>query len=68
MNTKLLNEVHTLAKHMRIKYPHLREGQALMNALFECNIKLYKQITGTDADCFYVDAKIQQFWSEIANS
>lgn len=53
---------------MRIKYPHLREGQALMNALFECNGKLYKQIIGTDADCFYVDAKIQQFWSEIANS
>jgi hypothetical protein len=69
MNTKLLNEVHTLARHMRLQQgSQLREGQSLMNALFECNEHLYKQITGTEADCFYVDANISKFWSAVANS
>lgn len=38
-----------------------RKGQALMNALYEVNKDLYQQITDTDADCFYNDAKIEIF-------
>lgn len=38
-----------------------RHGQRLMNALHGVNSVLYHQITGTDADCFYNDAKIPQF-------
>jgi hypothetical protein len=67
MNTKLLNEVHTLAKHMRQKCPQLREGQSLMNALHEIDDQLYSQINQTDADCFYVDANIAKFWDAIVN-
>lgn len=65
MNTKLLVEVDTLAKHMRLKYPHLREGQSLMNALHEIDATAYNQINQTDADCFYADAKIAAFWEAI---
>lgn len=39
-----------------------------MNALFECNKDLYNQITGTEADCFYIDAKIEKFWDIVTNS
>lgn len=38
-----------------------RKGQALMNALYEVRKDLYEIITGTDADCFYNDDKIQLF-------
>ncbi len=65
MNMKLLNAVDTLAKHMRLKYPHLREGQSLMNALHEIDEQLYNQLCLTEADCFYVDAKITKFWDAI---
>lgn len=67
MNLKLINEVDTLAKHMKQKYPHLREGQTLMNALYEANEACYKSITTTPADCFYVDDKIPAFWEAVVN-
>lgn len=67
MNTKLLVEVDTLAKHMRQKYPHLRQGQALMNALHECSKETYDKISGTDADCFYIDAAIEKFYQHIVS-
>ena len=62
---KLLNAVDTLAKHMRLKYPHLREGQSLMNALHEIDEQLYTQLCLTEADCFRVDANIAKFWDAI---
>jgi hypothetical protein len=65
MNLKLINEVDTLAKHMIQKYPHLRKGQALMNALYEVNVGYYEKITTTNADCFYVDGNIPTFWETI---
>jgi hypothetical protein len=68
MNLKLINEVATLAKHMQVKYPHLRQGQALMNALHEVDANMYKQIDQTDADCFYQDARIEKFWNIIAHA
>ena len=38
-----------------------RQGQSYMNALHEVNLELYKEITGTDNDCFYSDGKIVNF-------
>ena len=40
---------------------HLRKGQALMVSLQMSNEKLYHLITGTEADCFYDDSKIENF-------
>lgn len=68
MNNKLLVEVDTLAKFLRNKYPQLREGQSFMSALNEINPDLYKEITGTDADCFYDDSKTPEFFDKILNS
>lgn len=65
MNMKLLNEIQTLAEQMRQKYPHLREGQSLMNALHTIEEQLYTQLCLTEADCFYVDANIAKFWEAI---
>ena len=38
-----------------------RAGQAYMNALHTVNNNLYKEITDTDADCFYNDDLIINF-------
>jgi len=43
------------------KYEDMRAGQAYMNALYEVSPKLYNEITGTSADCFYVDFKLHKF-------
>ena len=39
----------------------LREGQSYMNSLYDISPSLYDSITGTDADCFYVDENIPAF-------
>jgi hypothetical protein len=44
---------------------HLRKGQALMVSLRMSNEDLYFAITGTDADCFYDDSKIENFQNAI---
>lgn len=66
MKFDLLVQVDTLAKFMKKANPELREGQCLMNALFEVNRILYIQITGTEADCFYDDKKIPDFWNKLS--
>jgi hypothetical protein len=67
MNTKLLAEVDSLAKHMQQTQPWLRQGQSLMNALHECSKETYDKITCTDADCFYIDAAIEKFYQQIVS-
>jgi len=67
MNIKLINTIHTLANFLKEKHPELRLGQCLMNALFACDRGIYDKISGTDADCFYVDEKIEKFWEAVAN-
>lgn len=42
-----------------------RQGQSLMNALGSVNHSLYREITNTDADCFYDDKKIAAFWERV---
>lgn len=46
-------------------YQGLRVGQSYMNALHKIKPELYKQINGTDADCFYSDDKIINFINYI---
>lgn len=45
----------------------LREGQSLMNALYKVEKSLYDKITGTNADPFYDDSKINVFWQVVNN-
>ena len=51
------------ALHMRYKekWPGLREGQSMMNALARIRPDLYDAVTGTEADCFYNDNRINDF-------
>lgn len=53
---------------LRSRYPNLRKGQALMNALYDRAPALHATITGTEADCFYADDKIQAFYKFIAEN
>lgn len=50
---------------------HLRYGQTLMNVLWNVWADKYREITGTDHDCFYDDAvvrltmeKLEREWNE----
>ena len=67
MKFYLLSQVNTLGKFLKSQNPELREGQAFMNALSEVNPELYKQITGTEADCFYDDEKIPTFFNKLCD-
>jgi hypothetical protein len=49
---------------MRERYPSLRWGQALMNALYEIDPELYSMI-GDDLNCFYDDSKSRQFLDNL---
>ena len=48
---------------LREKHPEMREGQSLMNAIYEYSIDIYNKISGTEYDCFY-DDKIVKFFLE----
>lgn len=43
----------------------IRRGQAWMNALAEVDFDLYAEVTGTEADCFYNDNKIDAFKQRV---
>lgn len=42
--------------------PHLRLGQACMNALADIRPEWYRLVTGTPRDPFYQDANLPAFW------
>ncbi len=44
----------------------MRDGQALMNALFTLDRELYDKIQGSDSDPFYDDAKLDKFWTAFS--
>lgn len=44
----------------------LREGQKLMWKLLDADLDAYNFITGTDADPFYVDARIPLFHEKLS--
>lgn len=52
----------TLVKKM-VDYTHkdLRIGQSWMNALYDIKPELYKDISGTNNDPFYIDENIHNF-------
>lgn len=68
MKFDLIVQVNTLGKFLKTQNPELREGQSYMNALAEINPELYKKITGTEADCFYDDSKIKNFFDKLVES
>lgn len=43
--------------------PHVRPGQRLMNKLAKEKPVLYRIVTGTDVDCFYIDDRM---WMTIS--
>lgn len=45
--------------------PAIRKGQAYMNALYVVAPEVYDEITGTEFDCFYVDARIEAFLNRV---
>jgi hypothetical protein len=53
--------IRIFCKNLRGKKYKQRAGQAYMNALHTVNNNLYKEITDTDADCFYNDELIINF-------
>jgi hypothetical protein len=60
----LRDRVSSRAMEMRERYPSLRWGQALMNALYEIDPELYSMI-GDDLNCFYDDSKSRQFLDNL---
>ena len=56
-----------------VMFSELREGQVLMNVLFQYDYETYKDITGTEYDCFYDNKKInstlnylRKRWSNVS--
>ena len=64
--SQLTTRVVARADIERARYPHLRRGQALMNALYEQSQLAYMEITNTEADCFYNDNNIQTFFQKVS--
>lgn len=56
-----ISKLQELARDYKAVCPELRYGQSLMNALWELHPELYKQITATEHDCFYIDSVIPKF-------
>jgi hypothetical protein len=51
--TTAVNYVLDRTVALRVKYPDLREGQALMTVIGKVDPDLYSAIVGTDNDIFY---------------
>lgn len=60
------NEVLSLRTLAKYRSPEVRYGQALMTGLFYFAPDLYAAINATEADCFYDDRKIGNFWAAIS--
>lgn len=44
-----------------------RRGQALWNTLSDLHPDVAAELDGTDADCFYDDARISAFWAALGH-
>ena len=47
------------------KHPEARWGQALANALFHLDSKLYNKIVGTEYDPFYDNNRVDKFLERV---
>ena len=57
---KLSKKIIEQAKKKSKKHPELRLGQLVINLLFFEREHIYNLITGTNADCFYDNTKIDK--------
>lgn len=69
MSNKVLTQkqIDSLMDQAKVyKKKGLREGQSLMNALFDIDPDLYREISSLDyCDPFYDDKKICAFWDKL---
>jgi len=54
------SEIEAAAKAYKDGRDYIREGQAIMYAIYSTHPPLYDQIVATNLDCFYRDDKIDQ--------
>ena len=47
------------------KSPELRQGQRMMNALYDADPILYNHILSTEYDCFDDDTKVNNFLTKL---
>jgi hypothetical protein len=50
---------------MKVEHPELRFGQAMMNTLSDIDEKVHNEICMKEADCFFLDSKINLFIYEV---
>lgn len=62
---KLIKVIVETAKQFPHQQASQRLGQALMNALWETDPGFYNHISGTGADCFNLDCKIEDFCEAV---
>lgn len=58
--------VTNLAARLREQHPDWREGQLHFNALRRVAPDVAGHVTATDADPFYLDARLPAFWAALA--
>ena len=47
------------------RHPDLRIGQHLFSLFYEAHTKVADRLSGTEANCFYTDSKIDAFWEAV---
>jgi hypothetical protein len=57
----LIDEVRMHAKATRLRYPDVREGQAIFNALYSLEPEIANAMRGGELDPFYADSMIEPF-------
>ena len=58
----MTDEIYALAMRLQLAHPEWRWGQTLFNALYTIDVELGDQVRATDADPFFDDANIAEFW------
>jgi len=61
MTPEEVQDLVNKADELRRLHPSLRHGQALMNTLWDLHREVYNHISGTSADPFYDDTKVDFF-------
>jgi hypothetical protein len=57
----------TSVERSLVLFPEFRLGQAHMNVLRVQRPDLYDEVTGTSADCFYLDERVPAFLAWLAD-
>jgi len=59
------DQLTSVFKSLKAKYPVLRSGQAWFNALYIINPQLADGLRGTEADPFYQDSNLGEFFLRL---